>query len=129
MTVLARPSRRETVTEEETLTTDDMWAGIEAINTWLDTGEQTPHEDAMRVMKIGEEYGEAVAAYIGMTGQNPRKGVTHSQADLLAELADVAITALCAMQHFTGDLAVTRAHLAAKVTGVRARIEAPSGRR
>lgn len=59
-------------------------------------------------MKVGEEFGEAVAAYIGMTGQNPRKGVTHTMDDLLGELADVALTALTAMQHLTKDVDRTR---------------------
>lgn len=99
----------------------NVFADIAMINAWLDrsnTNMNSEHDDSMRVMKIGEEYGEAVAAYIGMTGQNPRKGVTHSQADLLAELADVTITALCAMQHFTGNADVTRAFLASKIAGI-----------
>lgn len=62
----------------------------------------------MRVMKVGEEFGEAVEAYIGMTGQNPRKGITHSLDDLLLELCDVAISAMCAIQHFTGNIEATR---------------------
>lgn len=69
----------------------------------------------MRVLKLVEEAGEAAAAYIGMVGQNPRKGVTHSLDDLLGELADVALTALCAIQHFTRDDTTTRAVLAGKV--------------
>jgi hypothetical protein len=41
---------------------------------WLDAANgRGPHEAALRVMKIAEE---AVAAYIGLTGANPRKGVT-----------------------------------------------------
>lgn len=100
----------------------NLFADIADITAWLDESNPTgPHEDSMRVMKIGEEFGEAVAAYIGMVGQNPRKGVTHTQADLLAELADVAVTALCAMQHFTQNATVTRGMLAAKVSGIIAR--------
>jgi hypothetical protein len=86
----------------------------------------------MRVMKVGEEigeahealalidvtYGRAVAAYIGLTGQNPRKGVTHTSIDLLTELADVAVTALCAIQHFTGNEDVTRGMLASKISQI-----------
>jgi hypothetical protein len=94
------------------------------INEWLETANGfSQHEDSMRVMKIGEEFGEAVAAYIGMTGQNPRKGVTHTQSDVMSELADVAITAMCAMVHFAGVYnarreIIARAHLAAKVQGI-----------
>lgn len=100
----------------------NLFADIRAITAWLDDANpDTPHEDSMRVLKLVEEAGEAAAAYIGMVGQNPRKGVTHSQTDLLNELADVAITALCAMQHFTQDATVTRGMLAAKVDGIIAR--------
>lgn len=80
----------------------------------------------MRVLKLQEEAGEAAAAYIGMTGQNPRKGVTHTQTDLLNELADVAVTALCAMQHFTQNATVTRGMLASKVAGIIARSDIPT---
>lgn len=94
----------------------DLFGDIKDITAWLDESNPTnPHEDSMRVLKLVEEAGEAAAAYIGMAGQNPRKGVTHTQDDLLKELADVAITALCAMQHFTQNEAVTRAYLASKV--------------
>ena len=97
----------------------DPFPGIADITAWLDeSNPASPHEDSMRVMKVGEEAGEAIAAYIGMVGQNPRKGVTHTQDDLLKELADVAITALCAMQHFTQDEAVTRAYMAAKIQAI-----------
>lgn len=100
----------------------DLFAEVGAITAWLDTANPTgPHEDSMRVLKLVEEAGEAAAAYIGMVGQNPRKGVTHTQTDLLNELADVALTALCAMQHFTQDTAVTRGVLASKVAGIMAR--------
>jgi hypothetical protein len=88
---------------------DDLFTAVATINAWFEAHNgSSPHEDAMRVMKIGEEFGEAVEAYIGMTGQNPRKGVTHSLDDLLLELADVAISALCAIQHFTGVDDLTR---------------------
>ena len=79
----------------------DIFRDIERINKWLDNNTTlSEYEDAMRVMKVGEECGEAIAAYIGMTGQNPRKGITHTQSDLCLELADVAITAMCAIAHF-----------------------------
>jgi len=97
----------------------NLFADVADITAWLDNSNPTgPHEDAMRVLKLLEEAGEAAAALIGVQGQNPRKGVTHTQDDLLNELADVAITALCAMQHFTHDETVTRAYLAAKVHGI-----------
>lgn len=59
--------------------------------------------EAVKVLKIGEEFGEASEAYIGLHGLNPRKGKTHGPYDVADELADVAITALVAMSHFTED--------------------------
>jgi NTP pyrophosphatase (non-canonical NTP hydrolase) len=50
----------------------------------------------LRILKVGEEFGEVARARIGGTGQNPRKGVTHGAADLRDELFDVALTALVA---------------------------------
>lgn len=80
----------------------------------------------MRILKLIEESEEAAAAYIGMAGQNPRKGVTHTRDDLLGEFADVALTALCAIQHFTHDQAATRATLAAKTHRIIAQSGIPS---
>lgn len=100
----------------------DLFGHIKDITAWLnESNPPSPHEDAMRVLKLVEEAGEAAAALIGVQGQNPRKGVTHTRDDLLDELADVAITALCAMQYFTQDEAVTRDCLASKVRQIIAR--------
>ncbi|MDX3755462.1 MazG-like family protein [Streptomyces sp. AK02-04a] len=70
---------------------------VTALNTANGTGE---HETAMRLMKVMEEAGEATAAYIGMTGQNPRKGTTHTRADVADELCDVIIAATVALHAF-----------------------------
>lgn len=64
-------------------------------------------QDWARLSKIGEEYGEAVNAFIGITGQNPRKGVFGSEDDVDNELVDVALTAILCLQHRTKDLDVT----------------------
>lgn len=69
--------------------------------------EQPLAQDWARVAKAGEEAGEAIDALIGMTGQNPRKGTYGSIDDLLAELADVALTGFYAIQHFTKNGDVT----------------------
>jgi len=76
-----------------------------ALSEWIDRG--NAHKDAEavlwgRIAKIGEEHGEAVAALIGFTGQNPRKGYTHSRDDVIEELLDVAVTALGAVEHLRG---------------------------
>ena len=59
--------------------------------------------EPIKVMKIGEENGEAVEAYIGLHGHNVRKGVTHTRRDFAKELADVVITAYVALAEFDGD--------------------------
>ena len=51
----------------------------------------------IRLLKVTEEVGEAAEAFIGTHGLNSRKGVCRSRDDLLAELADVIITAAVAM--------------------------------
>jgi NTP pyrophosphatase (non-canonical NTP hydrolase) len=110
----------------------DMFGDVAAITQWLDKANGSiPEDDAIRIMKLSEEIGEVVSAYIGMTGQNPRKGFTHTQADLCRELADVAITAMCAIAHFTRsgygtyDPTVTRAFLASKITEIIKRSDIP----
>jgi NTP pyrophosphatase (non-canonical NTP hydrolase) len=66
----------------------------------------------IRLLKVTEEAGEAAEAFIGMHGLNSRKGVCRSRDDLLAELADVIITAAVAMTGVTGgDAAEARNHL------------------
>lgn len=52
-----------------------------------------------RLMKIGEEFGEVVQAYIGAHGKNKRKGFG-SVAEVKKELADVLITAFVALFDF-----------------------------
>lgn len=52
-----------------------------------------------RISKIAEEFGEAIQAYIGVTGQNPRKGPYGTNDDVLRELLDVAFTAIGAYEH------------------------------
>jgi NTP pyrophosphatase (non-canonical NTP hydrolase) len=108
---------------------EPLFAAIAAITAWLDGANPPgPHEDSMRVLKLVEEAGEAASAYIGMVGQNPRKGITHSLDDLLGELADVAITALCAIQHFTQDTATTHETIAAKLRRIVSRSDIRTGR-
>lgn len=91
------------------------WGTLATLVEWLNRANGTgDHETAMRIMKVTEEAGEAVAAYIGAVGQNPRKGRTHTADDVAAELCDVAFTALVALHSFTDDPEQTfKAHLAA----------------
>ena len=78
---------------------------ISTLSRWIDEGNAARPTEAQtwaRLAKITEEAGEVVAAYIGATGQNPRKGVTHTMEDVEEELLDVAITALAALEHVRG---------------------------
>ena len=80
-----------------------VWAHVARTVTWLDAANgRGPHETAVRVMKIAEETGEAVAAYIGTTGTNPRKGVTATDDELAGELCNVVLAALIALATITG---------------------------
>lgn len=86
----------------------DLWAGIDDLWTWLDgnrplTGEGGREGVLLRILKLSEEVGEVSEAVIGATGQNPRKGVTHTWDDVQAELCDVVITALVALRTLTPD--------------------------
>ncbi|WP_419993729.1 hypothetical protein [Streptomyces boninensis] len=71
------------------------------------------------ILKLSEEVGEVAEAYIGMHGLNPRKGVCRSRDDVLAELADVVVTAAVAMCGVAGgDPAAARAHLEQRLDAV-----------
>jgi hypothetical protein len=81
-------------TQEEPALHVCVWDHVARTVAWLDAANgRGPHETAVRAMKIAEESGEAVAAYIGLTGENPRKGVTAGPDDLAAELCDVVLAA------------------------------------
>lgn len=100
------------------------WQSIHAIDEWLDDAvspvykRQPMAQDWARISKVSEELGEAIQAYIGCTGQNPRKGMTNDIGDVLLELADTAITAILAMQHFTKNGSVTRDILRQKIKNI-----------
>lgn len=72
---------------------------------WLDSHPDTDPALAvpLRVLKVAEEAGEAAAALIGTTGQNPRKGRSHTEADLEAELCDVITAASVALATLVPD--------------------------
>lgn len=72
----------------------------------------------VRLLKLTEEVGEVADAFIGMRGLNRRKGVCRTRDDLLAELADVIITAAVAMSGVTGDVDEARGHLERRLAAV-----------
>jgi hypothetical protein len=104
------------------------WRAIVYVNNWLD--EKVSHiyldqplaQDWARISKISEELGEAIQAFIGYTAENPRKGKTHELDDVLDELADAALTAILAIQHFTNSSNKTRQILQSKIGAIYARI-------
>ena len=81
-------------------------------------------EDWRRVGQIARPAGRAIAALIAYTGENPRKGVCGRQEALLEELADVAMTAMLGIQHFTKDTVRTQRIVAAKAVFIAERLGA-----
>lgn len=91
----------------------DVWAHVGRIVGWLDEKNgRGGHEKAMRLLKVSEEAGEAAQAYIGLQGQNPRKGTSHTETDVADELCDVILSAMVALGSFTE---FPEAHFAAVV--------------
>ncbi|WP_329117455.1 MazG-like family protein [Streptomyces sp. NBC_01465] len=81
-----------------------LWPIVAHITATLNQANGTgEHEIAMRLLKVTEEAGEVAAAYIGSTGQNPRKGTTHTTHDVAQELADVIIAAAVALHSLTNQ--------------------------
>ncbi|MFJ8105593.1 MazG-like family protein [Streptomyces sp. NPDC096132] len=85
--------------------TPDTWATVDALWTWLETDQPVSGREGLllRILKLSEEVGEVAQAVIGATGQNPRKGTTHTWEDVQGELCDVVITALVALRTLTSD--------------------------
>lgn len=72
------------------------------LSSWVDQANHLRDPEALtwaRLAKCGEESGEVLSAYLGATGGNPRKGVTHDMLDVEKELYDVACAALGAICH------------------------------
>jgi NTP pyrophosphatase (non-canonical NTP hydrolase) len=79
---------------------------LHVLSRWIDAGNEHRDPEAVtwgRLSKVAEECGEVIAAFIGATGQNPRKGVTCTGHDVQEELLDVAITALGAVAHLNNN--------------------------
>ncbi|MFI9155733.1 MazG-like family protein [Streptomyces sp. NPDC053367] len=81
------------------------WDLIERLRDWLDSESPVTGDTAkaMRVLKIGEEFGEVAEALHGALGANPRKGASHTWDDVHKELCDVTITSLIALASLTPD--------------------------
>jgi NTP pyrophosphatase (non-canonical NTP hydrolase) len=83
----------------------DSWPVIDRLVAWLDQGSTLPPETktVLQILKITEEAGEVAEALIGVTGQNPRKGFSHTWSDVEHELCDVIITAMVALTRVNPD--------------------------
>lgn len=106
---------------------DDAAVDLVWLSEWIDAGNARRDPEARtwgRLAKITEEAGEVVAAFIGLTGQNPRKGVTHTEQDVADELLDVAVTALGAYEHLQGHQGTALDALLVKIRLVAARARA-----
>ncbi|MFF0448219.1 SAM-dependent methyltransferase [Streptomyces sp. NPDC004609] len=86
----------------------NTWEPVYRLRGWLDenAGGQTERERCLlRVLKIGEEYGEVAEAVHGVMGANPRKGESHTWDDVHKELCDVIVTSMVALATCTPDAA------------------------
>lgn len=84
----------------------DIWDHVRDVTEWLDKHSNYDDDSSLlRIMKVSEEVGEVTAAVIGATGQNPRKGRTHTWSDVETELYDVILAAMVAAQSLAGDSA------------------------
>jgi hypothetical protein len=99
-------------------------AALVALSQWIDEGNAHRDPEAVtwgRLAKLSEEEGEVIGAFIGATGQNPRKGITHTMEAVLEELLDVAVTALGAYEHIDGHQGRALWELDSKIIRVAAR--------
>ncbi len=95
---------------------DDVLQAVGASVAWLNEHNGAgDHELTLRILKVTEEAGDAAGPWIGVLGQNPRKGVTHDREQVSVELADVVITALVAIESLGLDTANVLRDCAAKV--------------
>ncbi|MHC3472564.1 MazG-like family protein [Streptomyces sp. 7R007] len=93
----------------------DLWGAVDSLWEWLDGNQAHGGREGLllRMLKLSEEVGEVAQAVIGATGQNPRKGTSHTWEDVQGELCDVVITALVALRTLTPDAReVFTSHLA-----------------
>jgi hypothetical protein len=66
---------------------------------------------------LGTALGKAIQDHIGATGQNPRKGTDlQGYNKMLDEIADVVITGILAIQHFTKDAGQSHAIIQGRLT-------------
>ncbi|MFC1420226.1 MazG-like family protein [Streptacidiphilus cavernicola] len=84
---------------------ETAWDTVERLAGWLDRNSELPEQTRtiLQILKITEEAGEVAEAVIGATGQNPRKGYSHTWDDVQEELCDVIVTAMVALTRINPD--------------------------
>ncbi|MFJ1805389.1 MULTISPECIES: MazG-like family protein [unclassified Streptomyces] len=115
MSIQPQPSQSVPTGSDAPVGPAGLWATVDALSRWLDADQAHGGREGLllRVLKLSEEVGEVAQAVIGVTGQNPRKGVSHTWDDVQSELCDVVITALVALRTLTPEAeAVFAGHLA-----------------
>lgn len=95
---------------------EDIWKKI-ALHQDVVAGLNGP---SVRLMKLSEEVGEVMEAYIGLVGANKRKGYSHDGLDVADELCDVVITAMVSLHDWVVD---PEDYLKDKLETLQARIE------
>lgn len=106
---------------------------VREVDAHLDANTSQPYRDQplaghwARVTKVCEEAGEVWRALSKLTGENPRKGVCGTEDELLGELADTAMAAICGIQHLTKDTERTQAVLAEAVNKAAERVRKHAG--
>ncbi|MDT0270052.1 MazG-like family protein [Streptomyces sp. DSM 44915] len=88
------------------------WATISRLVDWLDAHDTNAPEltRVLRVLKLQEEAGEVAEAVHGVLGANPRKGASHTWADVERELCDVILTGMVALATIAPDPRAAFAH-------------------
>lgn len=96
----------------------DTWDAIERLATRLEEHSTLPPEQrrVLQILKITEEAGEVAEAVFGATGQNPRKGHSHTWQDVEAEVCDVIITAMVTLARLNPEARKTFALHLKKIT-------------
>lgn len=94
---MSRPFPRDIITQLDDYLDANVGPSYEPI-----LGESIA-QDWARLGKIAEELGEAIQVWIGITGQNPRKGSYGTPGEFQDEICDVIITGILCLQHFTKD--------------------------
>lgn len=95
----------------------DLYETLAAHQDQIRTDHSGPE---VRLMKLSEEVGEVMSAYIGVVGANKRKGHYASGVDVANELCDVVITAMVALHDWTDN---PEALLKQKLQALKERVE------